>query len=330
MFDIRRVAASTQNQALAALIFHYTHVLETPMGWLDQLVRAKRPHRVPTVMTREEVAAVLEQVRGKSRLVCLLMYGSGLRLTEACSLRVKDLDLARREIVVRAGKGDKDRLTMLAESAAVALTVHLEAVKELHRRDMSAGRGYVMLPDSYWRKAPRAQRDWRWQWVFPAARGYADPATKQWVRHFVHQSVVQRAVGDAVRRAGITKQVGCHTFRHSFATHLLEAGYDIRTVQELLGHDDVSTTMLYTHVMNRGGRGVRSPADLLDGGGAAAGVGDAAAAAGAAGSADARNGGIPDAQAQSRARLTGLRSLTGGRMVDGRFVKAPWRNEKKR
>ncbi len=311
----RNVAASTQNQALAALLFLYREVLEAPVGWLDQLVRAKRPHRLPTVMTREEVASVLGAMTGRPRLIGVLLYGSGLRLGEACGLRMKDVDLARRELVVRAGKGDKDRLTLLSEVVVEGLAQQMDAARELHRRDLAAGRGRVALPEAMGVKVPSAMQDWRWQWVFPATRLYRDVRTRQWMRHHIHPTVIQRAVGNAAREAGIAKRVGCHTFRHSFATHLLEAGYDIRTVQELLGHRDVRTTMLYTHVMTRGGRGIRSPADLLGGG---PGMADAGGAGGCA---------EPDPYARERARLTGLRSLRHGRMVDGKFLKAPWRNE---
>lgn len=313
----RNVAASTQNQALAALLFLYREVLEAPFGWLDQLVRAKRPHRLPVVLTRDEVAAVLGAMRGQPQLIAVLLYGSGLRLSEACTLRVKDVDLARRELIVRGGKGDKDRLTMVAEAAVEGLAAQMDAVRELHRRDLAAGRGQVAVPEAMDRKVPAARRDWRWQWVFPATRVYRDVRTGVWMRHHLHQTVVQRAVGIAVRDAGIAKRAGCHTFRHSFATHLLEAGYDIRTVQELLGHRDVRTTMLYTHVMSRGGHGVRSPADLLGGGGPEAGGAQPAAVT------------PPEnPYARERARQTGLRSLRHGRMVDGRFLKAPWRHEK--
>lgn len=311
----RNVAASTQNQALAALLFLYRDVLEAPVGWLDQLVRAKRPHRLPTVMTREEVAAALGAMAGRPQLIGLLLYGSGLRLSEACGLRMKDVDLTRRELILRGGKGNKDRLTMLPEAAVDGLARQMDAARELHRRDLAAGRGRVALPEAMGVKVPSAMQDWRWQWVFPATRLYRDAHTRWWMRHHVHPTVIQRAVGSAARQAGIAKRVGCHTFRHSFATHLLEAGYDIRTVQELLGHRDVRTTMLYTHVMTPGGRGVRSPADLLDGG------------AGLAGGAGPAGDVLSDPHALDRARLTSLRSLSHGRMVDGKFLKAPWRNK---
>jgi integron integrase len=232
-------------------------------------VRANRPRRVPAVLTPAEVDAVLlalEAARGPmsaTALVGRLLYGSGLRLAECLSLRVKDLDLARREVTVRAGKGDKDRRTMLADSVVAPLRVHLERVRALHARDLAAGSGAVVLPQALARKLPEATRSWAWQWVFPAARHYTDAASGLRVRHHLHPTVVQRAMAEAVRASGVAKRATCHTLRHSFATHLLEAGYDIRTVQELLGHADVSTTMIYTHVLNRGGRGVRSPADWL-------------------------------------------------------------------
>jgi integron integrase len=306
----RRVAASTQNQALAALVFLYAEVLETPFGWLTGLARAKKPHRQPTVMTREEAARVLRVLAGAPRLIALLMYGSGLRLMEACSLRVKDVDFGGRAVIVRHGTGGRDRLTMLADSVASELVPHLAGVQALHRRELAANRGHVMLPDAFVRKSPSAARDWRWQWVFPATRGYRDPATQRWVRHHLHESAVQRAVAAAARAAGMTKRVTCHTFRHSFATHLLEAGYDIRTVQELLGHRDVSTTMIYTHVLNQGGRGVRSPADLLR----------------------LEDSDVPsaDTRAPQGDMLTRSVSISRGRVVDGRLLKAPSRYELRR
>lgn len=258
----RRVSASTQNQALAALLFLYDRVLEMPMGQLSGMVRAKRPARRPEVLTRREAARVFEALPvGPYRTIALLLYGSGLRLNEACSLRVKDVDFERRELTIRQGKGGRDRLTMLADSARELLIPHFDALKVHHSRELRAGRGLVALPSAFHRKSPAAGREWRWQWVFPATRFYRDPATGEMMRHHLHDSAVQRAVRQAVERAAIARRITCHTFRHSFATHLLEAGYDIRTVQELLGHRDVSTTMIYTHVLNRGGLGVRSPAD---------------------------------------------------------------------
>ena len=258
----RRVAYSTQMQALSALLFLYRDVLRTPLGDLRGLIRTRGPVRLPMVLTAEEVGVVLAQLRGSVWLVAALLYGSGLRLSEALALRVKDLDFSRREIVVRRGKGGKDRVTMLPESLGAPFQRHLKRVREMHQRDLARGDGAVVLPDALERKVPSAARGWAWQWVFPAMRRYIDTATGERRRWHMHPSLVQRAVTEAVRRSGIGKRASCHTFRHSFATHLLEGGYDIRTVQELLGHSDVSTTMIYTHVLNRGGKGVRSPVDL--------------------------------------------------------------------
>jgi integron integrase len=258
------VSASTQNQARAALCFLYRDVLGAPLGALGEgVVRAKRPERLPVVLRRDEVRAILTHLDGVSRLVALLLYGSGLRLLEALQLRAKDVDVARGELLVRGGKGGKDRVTVLAAVARDPLAEQLTRVGRLHREALAAGRGRVALPDALARKAPTLATDPGWQWVFPARRDYRDRASGEWRRHHVHPTAVQRAVRIAVLRAGILKRATCHTFRHSFATHLLEDGYDIRTVQELLGHVDVSTTMIYTHVLNRGGRGVRSPADGL-------------------------------------------------------------------
>lgn len=264
-----RVSASTQNQALAALLFLYGPVLGLPLPRLGEVTRAKRPRRLPTVLTRAEVQAVLAVLAERSPpgappygLVGTLLYGAGLRLMEALRLRVKDVDAARGELLVRAGKGGKDRVTVLPEVAATPLAAHLARVRTLHARDLAGGGGRVALPGALGRKYPNAAGEWGWQWVFPATSRYVEPTTGAPTRHHVHESAVQRAVRDAAVRAGLAKRVTCHTFRHSFATHLLEAGYDIRTVQELLGHTDVRTTMIYTHVLNRGGRGVVSPADL--------------------------------------------------------------------
>ncbi|MFL5577427.1 MAG: integron integrase [Gemmatimonadaceae bacterium] len=259
----RGVSASTQNQALAALLFLYREVLGAPLPLVEGAARAKRPARLPVVLTRDEVRAVLGALASRHRLVPTLLYGGGLRLMEALRLRVKDLDLARREVTVRGGKGGRDRVTLLPASAAAALAAQLDRVRRLHARDLAAGAGAVELPGALARKAPAAARAWAWQWVFPAASCYRDRRTGERRRHHLHESAVQRAVQAAVLRAGVAKRATCHTFRHSFATHLLEDGYDIRTVQELLGHADVRTTMIYTHVLNRGGRGVRSPADRL-------------------------------------------------------------------
>jgi integron integrase len=258
------VAASTQNQTLSALLFLYREVLEQEVPWLDDVVRAKRPARLPVVLTRDEVRTVLRQLRGTPRLMAIMLYGSGLRLLECARLRVKDVDFGRNQIIVRAGKGDKDRTTTLPTIISAELARHLDVVKKQHDLDLRQGAGWVELPWALARKYPNAGREWAWQWVFPATRFYVDRVTGQRRRHHLHESVVQRAVKDAVRRAGIPKRATCHTLRHSFATHLLEDDRDIRTVQELLGHRDVSTTMIYTHVLNRGPAGVRSPADRMD------------------------------------------------------------------
>ncbi len=259
----REVSASTQNQALSALLFLYRYVLERSVGDLGGVVRARRPRRLPVVLTRDEVAAVLDYLDGDLRLMASLMYGAGLRLNECLGLRVQDLDFARGEIVVRGGKGDKDRVTVLPQALRPQLRVHLATVKRIHKADLAAGWGAVELPDALARKYPHASTDWRWQWVFPQRRRWRDPRSGHEGRHHLHETVVQRAMKEAVGASGTTKRAGCHTLRHSFATHLLETGYDIRTIQELLGHKDVRTTMVYTHVLNRGGLGVRSPLDGL-------------------------------------------------------------------
>jgi integron integrase len=258
-----KVAASTQNQALSALLFLYRAVLGLDLPWLDDIVRAKRPQYLPVVLTRDEVRAVLQRLDGVPRLMALLLYGAGHRLLECCRLRVKDVDFGLNQIVVRDGKGRKDRMTMLPAAVKAALATHLERVREQHQADLRHGAGWVEMPGALARKYPNAGREWGWQWVFPATRFYLDRVTGQRRRHHLHESVLQRAVRDAVRSAGIAKPATCHTFRHSFATHLLEERHDIRTVQELLGHRDVSTTMIYTHVLNRGPAGVQSPADRM-------------------------------------------------------------------
>ena len=257
----RRVSASTQNQALAALLFLYRDVLRMPLPWLGALERAKRPKRLPVVLTRAEVRTLIDGLSGSVRLLAMLMYGSGLRLMEAVTLRVKDVDLESRAVTVRSGKGGKDRVTMLAESLVAPLREHLEAIERRFAEDLRDARFNVVIPDAIARKIPGAGRAFQWSWLFPASRVYADSATGSVRRHHLHESGVQRAVSAAARAAGLRKRANCHSLRHSFATHLLEAGYDIRTIQELLGHADVSTTMVYTHVLNRGGRGVRSPID---------------------------------------------------------------------
>jgi integron integrase len=259
----RNVAASTQNQALAALLFLYKDVLGCDPGWLDEIVRAKRPQRLPTVLTRSEVAALLAQLRGVPWLMAMLLYGSGLRLKECLRLRVKDVEFDRNEIVVREGKGNKDRVTMLPSAVNEPLQAHLARVRRLHERDLQAGLGRAQLPDALGRKYPNADREFGWQWVFPASRICTDPRFGAPQRYHLHKSVLQRAIHEAARHAGLTKPVGPHTMRHSVATQLLQSGYDIRTVQELLGHRDVKTTEICTHVLNRGNRGVRSPADRL-------------------------------------------------------------------
>lgn len=256
------VSASTQNQALAALLFLYRDVLRMPLPWLDGIERAKRPLRLPSVMTREEVWHVIEGLPGPSRVLAILMYGSGLRVTEAVSLRVKDVDLRGRSVTVRSGKGGKDRITVLPERLVEPLGEQLAHARRCWMQDLRANRFAVALPDALARKMPDAGRQFAWYWVFPATRLYREFRSGAVRRHHLHPSGVQRSLGLAVRAAGITKRVTCHTFRHSFATHLLESGYDIRTIQELMGHADVSTTMIYTHVLNRGGRGVQSPADV--------------------------------------------------------------------
>ncbi|HVZ49158.1 MAG TPA: integron integrase [Gemmatimonadaceae bacterium] len=258
-----RVSASTQNQALAALLFLYGRVLGQPVGQLTRVVRAKRPARLPSVLTRAEVRAVLEQMTGVPRLVALALYGGGLRLMEGLRLRVHDIDFERGVVTVRGGKGDRDRVTVLPRRLVAELQAHLLGVRAQHVADIAEGHGCVALPGALARKLPGAAREWGWQWVFPASRLYVDTSTGEMRRHHVHETVIQRAVTEAARRAGATRRVTCHTFRHSFATHLLESGYDIRTIQELMGHRDVRTTMIYTHVLNRGGRTVDSPADAL-------------------------------------------------------------------
>jgi integron integrase len=256
-----KVSASTQNQALSALLFLYRDVLGRELSWMDEIVRARRPSRLPVVLARGEVAALLRELEGVEKLMASLLYGAGLRLLECCRLRVKDIEFSRGELLVRDGKGGKDRVTLLPSGLRGPLQTHLARVSDQHGRDLERGLGSVELPMALERKYPRAPFEWGWQWVFPATRFYLDPASGRRRRHHLHETVLQRAVREAARRARIPRPVSCHALRHSFATHLLEDGYDIRTIQELLGHRDVSTTMIYTHVLNRGGRGVRSPLD---------------------------------------------------------------------
>lgn len=255
------VAASTQNQALCAILFLYKEVLRQPLNRLDDLVRAKRPERLPVVLTREEVRAILAQLTGVKWLLASLLYGSGLRLLEALRLRVKDIEFSYNQIVVRDGKGAKDRVTMLPAMVKEPLQNHLTKVKALHDADLRDGNGVVYLPFALEKKYPQADRQWGWQYVFPSTSLSMDPRSGATRRHHLSESVLQSAVREASRRAGICKPTSPHTLRHSFATHLLEDGYDIRSIQELLGHRDVSTTMIYTHVVNRGRQGVRSPLD---------------------------------------------------------------------
>lgn len=259
------VAASTQNQALSSLLFLYQHVLGQPLDRIEGVVRAHRTRRLPVVLTVDEVQRVMAHLSGDKWLIATLLYGGGLRLLEALRLRVKDLEFERGEITVRQGKGDKDRVTILPKVVIPPLQNYLRRVHALHQRDLADGYGRVELPYALARKFPKADREWGWQFVFPQDRRWVDDKTGNQGRHHVHESLMSKAVTQAVRKARLAKRVTCHTFRHSFATHLLSAGYDIRTVQELLGHTDVRTTMIYTHVLNRGGRGVRSPADGLGG-----------------------------------------------------------------
>jgi integron integrase len=257
----RHVAAATQNQALAALLFLYKEVLVQPLPWLEALEHAKQPVRRPTVLTAAEAQQLLSRLRGTRWLMASLLYGAGLRLRECLKLRVKDVDFGYRQILVRDGKGGKDRVTMLPAVIVELLKAHLERAKVLHDTDLAEGCGDVELPDAIARKYPRAPYEWGWKFVFPSHKRSVDPRSGAIRRHHVYENFLIRAVKEAARSAGITKHVSCHTLRHSFATHLLESGYDIRTVQELLGHSDVSTTMIYTHVLNKGGRGVKSPLD---------------------------------------------------------------------
>lgn len=258
----RGVAPSTQNQAFAALQFLYRDVLGQPLAPAPGIGTAKRPHVLPNVLSRADATRVLGMMRGQTRLMALLLYGTGLRLMECCQLRLKDINMDRAEITVRRGKGARDRVTMLPVAIRELVAAQIQQVRNLHLRRVAAGGGYIELPDAFDRKSSQALRSWAWCWLFPSRHEYEHGPTRQRRIPHLHPSVLQRAVAEAARAAGLSQRVGCHTFRHSFATHLLESGYDIRTVQELLGHRDVSTTMLYTHVLNKGGLGVRSPLDL--------------------------------------------------------------------
>jgi integron integrase len=259
----RKVGAATQSQALCALLFLYRAVLERDLGELEGLIRAKRRRRLPVVLTQAEVRTILSHLTGEDHLFLGLLYGTGMRLMEGQRLRVKDIDFALHQITVREGKGGKDRVAPLPESLDPALQRHLQAVKSLHARDRAEGYGVVVLPGALDKKYPRAGSEWPWQYVFPAAERSRDPRSGVIRRHHLHERALQRSFRQAVQRAGISKNATVHTLRHSFATHLLLSGYDIRTVQEILGHASVKTTMIYTHVLNRGGRGVRSPLDTL-------------------------------------------------------------------
>ncbi|MCX7634410.1 MAG: integron integrase [Syntrophales bacterium] len=257
----KKVSAGTQHQAFNALLFLYRYVLEKDMGNIKEAVRARRVRRLPVVLSRQEVLRLLDQCEGTTRLMAELTYGCGLRVSECIRLRVKDIDFERGAIIVRAGKGDKDRLTVLPESLKPRLRDHLDRVREIYEKDLAAGTDGVALPDALERKYPKAGKEWPWQWVFPSRDLSADPRTKLIRRHHVHLNTLQRAVKTAAQKAGLEKRVTVHTLRHSFATHLLEQGYDIRTIQELLGHRHVQTTMIYTHVATRNKLGVRSPVD---------------------------------------------------------------------
>jgi len=257
------VSASTQNQALCAIVFLYKYVLDRKIGDLGEVIRARKPVRLPVVMTRVEVKAVLSNLTGDKWIIANLMYGAGLRLMECLRLRVQDVDFSRNQITVRSGKGDKDRVTMLPESVKRPLADHLSRIKKIHESDVAKGFGRVLMPEALARKYPNASKEWSWQWIFPQETLWHNKATGEHGRHHIDESIIQKLVKNAVAKAGLIKRATCHTFRHSFATHLLEDGYDIRTVQELLGHKDLKTTMIYTHVLNKGPAAVKSPADNL-------------------------------------------------------------------
>lgn len=257
------VSASTQNQALCAIIFLYRYVLEKKIGDLGEVIRARKPVRLPVVMTKDEVKSVLDCLTGDKRLIACLMYGAGLRLMECLRLRVQDVDFNLNQIIVRDGKGNKDRITMFPAIAKKPLAEHLSNIKKIHEADIAKGFGRVFMPYALARKYPGASKEWVWQWIFPQETLWCNKETGERGRHHIDESLVQKSVKDAVTKTGVAKRATCHTFRHSFATHLLEDGYDIRTIQELLGHKDLKTTMIYTHVLNKGPAAVRSPADNL-------------------------------------------------------------------
>jgi len=259
----RKVAPSTQNQALCAIVFLYKNIIKREIGDLD-VTWAKKPKRLPVVFTEQEVKSILTHLNGSKRLMAMLMYGAGLRLVECLSLRIKDIDFQYKQITVHNAKGAKDRVTMLPEAIVKPLKNHLQKVRKLHQKDLQEGYGSVYLPFALERKYPNAAQEWAWQFVFPASRISKDPRSGIERRHHVYETVIQKAMKTAMKNAGIHKHGSCHTLRHSFATHLLKAGYDIRTVQELMGHKSVETTQIYTHVLNRGGRGVQSPVDYLE------------------------------------------------------------------
>jgi integron integrase len=259
------VSASTQNQALCALLFLYGAVLERPLDKLEGVVRAKRPKRLPVVLTPEEVTTVLSHMQGVPLMVALLLYGAGMRLMEVLTLRTKDIDFSRSELTIRQAKGNKDRVSVLPQRVRPLLQKHLALCQSHHTAEAAEGRGCVWVPNALEQKYPGVGQTWQWQWVFPAKGYYFDRQLSRHFQHHYHETLVQRAMRQAVLQARINKPAGCHTLRHSFATHLLMQGSDIRTVQELLGHNDVKTTMIYTHVLNRGGRGVTSPLDQLTG-----------------------------------------------------------------
>lgn len=259
----RGVAASTQNLALAAIRFLYKDVLGSDMPWVEGIARAKKPKRIPVVLSREEVASLLSHMTDPTRIMASLLYGAGLRLLECCRLRIKDVDFQRNQILVRGGKGAKDRAAILPQALIEDLKRQIAKTHALHQRDLAEGNGWVQVPEALAYKYPNAGKEWPWQWVFPATRTYGHPTTGQRRRHHLHETVLQEAVRRAVLAAGIPKNASCHTLRHSFATHLLEDGYDIRTIQALLGHEDISTTMIYTHIVNRGPTATKSPLDRL-------------------------------------------------------------------